>query len=427
MSKFLVFNFDSTIKITHLALEKAVAGEAACSEYAYKVPAPASSENATPFHKADLAEDTIPAHDTILAQDLSGVKPGHILFDQGQKRVALGLPDEWNVSPSCKLVVKVSWVADLTSSMRGYYKVARKKNEETAYYAMTQFESTEARRAYPSWDEPAIKCTYSIALVSRTGMVNLSNMPAVEEGPWSGSIQLENGIMGDSLSEGGKGDWRVTRFRKSPLISSYLVAWASGEFEHLESEYVSPLSGLKIPLRIYATSDNIGQAQFALDIKAKAMPIYEQLFDIEYPLPKLDTLVASEFDSGAMENLGLITGRASSLLWNSEKSSLYDKKFLIVTQCHECAHMWFGDIVSPEWWTYLWLNEAFATFMGEVIVPEKIFPELNIRREFLTGPLAWALQLDGLRSSHAIEIECPDALLCDSFFDSISYYKVRGQ
>jgi aminopeptidase 2 len=359
-------------------------------------------------------------------RDLSGVKPGEILFDRMQKRVALGLPSDWNVVPGCKLLMKVTWAADLNTSMRGYYKAAWKKNGADAYYALTQFESTEARRAYPSWDEPAVKSTYSIALVSRTDMVNLSNMPAVDEKPWMGSIELEGGALGGGISDGTKGDWVVTVFQKTPLISSYLVAWASGEFVHLESHYVSPLSGAKIPLRIYATSDNISKAQLALDVKAKAMPIYEQLFDIEYPLPKLDTLVVSEFDSGAMENWGLITGRASSLLWDPEKSSLYDKKFVIQTQCHECAHMWFGNIVSPEWWTYLWLNEAFATLMGEIIVPETIFPEFNVRQEFLTGSLAWALKLDALRSSHPTEVNCPDALLIDEFFDSIGYCKVRS-
>lgn len=308
------------------------------------------------------------------------------MFDREQKRVALGLPDEWNVDPNCKLITKITWTAELNRSMRGYYKVAWKKNGEDAYYAMTQFESTEARKAYPSWDEPAIKCTYSIALVARVGMVNLSNMPAIEEKPWSGGIQLESGLIGKNLSEGKNGEWIVTQFQRTPPISSYLVGWASGEFNHLQFEYVSPLSGHQIPLQIYATSDNIGQAQFALDMKAKVMPIYEQLFDIEYPLPKLDTFIAHEFDMCSMENWGLITGR-TTLLWDSEKFSLYDKMYVVEVQSHECAHMWFGNIVSPEWWTYLWLNEAFATLVGEVIVPDKLFPEFNVRQEFLTRSL----------------------------------------
>jgi aminopeptidase 2 len=186
---------------------------------------------------------------------------------------------------------------------------------------------------------------------------------------------------------------------------------------------VSPLSGKTIPLKSYATPDHIKQAQFALDVKAKAMPIYEEIFDVEYPLPKLDTLTAEDFDAGAMENWGLITGRTSVFLYDEKKSGLAAKKRVVDVVSHECAHMWFGNVVTMAWWDNLWLNEAFATYMGEVVIPDRIFPEFKVRQAFLNNHLASALGLDSVRSSHPIEVECPDANQINQIFDSISYSK----
>jgi len=208
-----------------------------------------------------------------------------------------------------------------------------------------------------------------------------------------------------------------------PQISTYLVAFAQGPFVSLEDSYKSPLTGKVKPLKIFTTPDSIHQAQFALDVKKAALPVYEEVFEVEYPLPKLDTLVASDFDAGAMENWGLITGRTTAFLYDPKKSSLEAKKRVVDVQSHECAHMWFGNIVSPAWWDNLWLNEAFATLAGEVIIPDRIFPEFKVRQEFLVGHLASALSLDSVRSSHAIEVACPDANQINQIFDSISYSK----
>ncbi|KAG9085108.1 Aminopeptidase 2 mitochondrial [Ceratobasidium sp. UAMH 11750] len=185
-------------------------------------------------------------------------------------------------------------------------------------------------------------------------------------------------------------------------------------------------SGKTRPLRIYATKDIIHQAQFALDVKAKVLPIYEKVFDVEYPLPKLDTLVANDFDAGAMENWGLITGRTSVFLFDEKKSDLLAKKRVATVQSHECAHMWFGDIVTMNWWNSLWLNEGFATIAGEVIIIDKVFPEWRVHSEFITHHLERALELDAQRSSHPIEVECPDANQINQIFDALSYSKAAS-
>ena len=159
---------------------------------------------------------------------------------------------------------------------------------------------------------------------------------------------------------------------------------------------------------LIATSDIIHQVSYALEITKRAVPLYEKMFDIPFALPKLDSLVASDFDAGAMEGWGLITGRTSVLLFD-EKAGLAAQKRVATVQSHEIAHQWFGDLVTMEWWEGLWLNEAFATLCGEVLIPDQLYPEWKVRTSFIADHLFAALSLDAQRSSHAIEVPCPDA------------------
>jgi aminopeptidase 2 len=159
-----------------------------------------------------------------------------------------------------------------------------------------------------------LKSTYTVSMVAREKETVLNNMPEVSSGPWKGTSSsspesaLAEGYelgslldLGSSNSTISTDSWKLTKFEKSPLMSSYLVAFACGEFAYLESEHKSVKTGKPVPLRIYAMKDQINQAQFGLDIKKWALPIYEEIFDIPYALPKLDTLVAHDFDAGAME------------------------------------------------------------------------------------------------------------------------------
>lgn len=165
-------------------------------------------------------------------------------------------------------------------------------------------QSTDARRAFPCWDEPALKATFAVTMISRVDSVNLSNMPVISEEPYDHATS-EFSTIASSTDK-----WKITKFETTPLMSSYLLAFANGDFKYLETSVKMPLSGRTVPLRIYskslqvhisvahseyhlATPDLIHQAQFALDVKAKALPLYESIFDVEFPLPKLDTLVVS--------------------------------------------------------------------------------------------------------------------------------------
>ncbi|KNZ75425.1 Aminopeptidase 2, mitochondrial [Termitomyces sp. J132] len=325
--------------------------------------------------------------------------------------------------------MKIGFSGKLVGSMTGYYKSLYEVDGKKKAYALTQFEPTDARRTFPCWDEPLLKATFAITMISRADTVNLSNMPAISEEVYSPAAAKPNehpdlAKLYSSLDN----TWKITQFQTTPPMSTYIVAFANGHFAHLEKSVTMPLSGKTIPLKIYATADVVHQAQFALDVKASVLPLYEKIFDVEYPLPKLDTLVATDFDAGAMENWGLITGRTNALLLDPQKADLDAKKWVAAVQSHEVAHMWFGNITTMEWWNYLYLNEGFATLMGEVIIAgmDKVFPEWKVDSEFITNHLNRALSLDSKLSSHPIEVDCPDANHINQIFDSLSYSKAAS-
>ncbi|RXW20987.1 hypothetical protein EST38_g4846 [Candolleomyces aberdarensis] len=341
--------------------------------------------------------------------------------------------------------IKIHFSGELTGSMTGYYKSSWEDEGKSRSYALTQFEPTAARRAFPCWDEPLLKATFGITMISREGTTNLSNMPATSEELLGPNSDVSEDVRELTASFKPEEKWKITKFENTPPMSTYIVAVANGDFKFLETSVKMPLSGKTIPLRIYTTSDVIHQAQFALDIKAAALPLYEKIFNVEYPLPKLDTLVAHDFDASAMENWGLITGRTSYFLLDPERADQHSKKRVATVQSHEVAHMWFGNITTMEWWNYLYLNEGFATLMGEVIIPDKqvilshisayqgltalpsrIFPEWRVDSEFISDHLNRALALDGKLSSHPIEVECPDANHINQIFDDLSYSKAAS-
>jgi aminopeptidase 2 len=345
-----------------------------------------------------------------------------VSFDKTQERTTYQLSNK--LPAGSKAELKIAFTGKLTGNMMGYYRSSWEQDGKTKYYALTQFEPTAARRAFPCWDEPLLKATFAVTMISRADTVNLSNMPAnSEEALESANVPSD---LAEIVATTKNEQWKITKFQTTPPMSSYIVAFANGHFDHIETSVVMPLSGKTVPLRVYTTPDVIHQAQFALDVKAAVLPLYEKVFDVEYPLPKLDTLVASDFDAGAMENWGLITGRTTAYLLDPKRADQSAKKRIASIQSHEVAHMWFGNITTMEWWNYLYLNEGFATLMGEVIIPDKVFPEWRVTSEFITEHLDRALALDGKVSSHPIEVDCPDANHINQIFDALSYSKAAS-
>jgi aminopeptidase 2 len=291
--------------------------------------------------------------------------------DQDQARTTLKFAN--SLGTGTRVQLHLSFRGTLTSKLRGYFCSTYDVVGNNQYYALTQFQPTDARRAFPCWDEPLLKATFAITLISRTDTVNLSNMPVASEGPFEPLSEAGSGnaykawLLSLSARKGVNAkEWKTTEFMTSPPMSTYIVAFANGAFEHIESFYTSPLSGKTRPIRAYATKDVIGQAQFVLDVTTKVVPLYEQVFDVEYPLPKLDTLIASDFE-GAMENWGLIIGRKIGYCVDPEQSNTAQRKRAASLQSHEVAHQWFGNITTPAWWDNLYLNEGFASLMSDVI------------------------------------------------------------
>lgn len=199
------------------------------------------------------------------------------------------------------------------------------------------------------------------------------------------------------------------------LKISQLLALMTGPLGQVRSES-------QVPISVVCPVGCEGQAAFALDLAVKGLQVFEDMFGISYPLPKLDLGAVPDFSGGAMENWGLILSRKNSLLMDPEESSLEKKKDIAETVLHELAHMWFGNLVTMKYWDGLWLKEGFATLMSWLLT-DKLFPSWQVWDNYTAGSLQAALELDSLNGSHPVEMEIQDATDAKQVFDDISYEK----
>jgi puromycin-sensitive aminopeptidase len=300
--------------------------------------------------------------------------------------------------PNGKYKLNIVFKGILNDKMRGFYRSKYFVDGKEHHMATTQFEATDARRAFPCFDEPAHKAIFNVSLIIPKGKTAISNTLPV------------------TVTEHSAG-YEILKFAPTPKMSTYLLAFIVGDFEYLEKKNKN---GVRV--RIYTTPGKIHQAKFALDVTIKVLDFYEEYFDIPYPLNTLDMIAIPDFSSGAMENWGAVTYRESALLVDEEKSSTSNKQWVALVIAHELAHQWFGNLVTMEWWTHLWLNEGFASFI-EYLAVDKLFPEWDIWTQFSTNDLGIALRLDGLNTTHPIEIPVhhPDEI--GEIFDEVSYSK----
>jgi aminopeptidase N len=289
--------------------------------------------------------------------------------------------------------IHITYSGILNSEMRGLYLG---KDEQGRKYASTQFEATDARRAFPSFDEPDYKATFDIAVVADKGLTAISNQKAVSDTP-------------------GPGDKHTVRFATTAKMSSYLAALVVGNFEYVEGEADG------IPIRVYATTGKKEMGRFALEVATNVLKYYDNYFGIKYPYGKLDLIGIPDFSAGAMENTGCITFREILLLADEEKTSVDLKKTIASVIAHEMAHQWFGDLVTMKWWDDIWLNEGFATWM-ETKPQQTIKPDWNTRLDEVSGA-GGTMNVDSLANTRPIHqaAETPGQIL--ELFDGIAYGK----
>ncbi|RWS21096.1 puromycin-sensitive aminopeptidase-like isoform X2, partial [Leptotrombidium deliense] len=256
----------------------------------------------------------------------------HIVYCPEEQTVTFVLPD--SVSGSGKLYITFSGKLH-NHAVRGFYASKYNVGDSERYEAVTQFQPISARKAFPCFDEPNIKATFSISLIVPNGRVALSNMP-----------QISNVSVSDTES-------KIT-FKKSPRMSTYLVAFVVGEYDYLERN----TSDGKIVVRAYTPVGQSQNGEFALNTTIKAVEYFQKYFGIDYPLPKLDLVAINEYDGGAMENWGLMTFKKVNMILDPKSTPLAHKQYVASLVVHEVAHQWFGNLVTMNWWSQLWLNEG---------------------------------------------------------------------
>ena len=301
--------------------------------------------------------------------------------------------------PTGEYTLLIEFTGTLNDKLRGFYRSQYVNPEgNTEYLATTQFESTDARKAFPCWDEPDAKATFEITLIIPSHLKAISNMP-------------------EKTSSVIEGQRKQIQFEQSPIMSTYLIAFVIGDIESIEDTADNDTL-----MRIWTTRGKTDQAKFALDTATKLLSYLNQYFDIPFPLPKLDHIAIPDFAAGAMENWGAITYRETALLVDPNNSSAGTRQRVAEVIAHEMAHMWFGDLVTMEWWDDLWLNESFASWMGNKAV-DWLFPDWAMWTQFVNMDTNRAFSLDGLENSHPIEQTVENPAEVSQLFDAISYSK----
>lgn len=326
-----------------------------------------------------------------------GGEAGKITFDEGTETVSFEFPSELTSSSGS---IHVEYSGILNNQMRGFYRSKYTHPDfpdEERYAAVTQFEAADARRALPCWDEPAHKATFDVTLVVPKNRVALSNMDVKETREQSG-------------------DLKVVVFNQTPIMSTYLLAFIVGEYDYIEEK-----DSNDVLIRVYTPVGKKEQGRFALQVAVKTLPFYTEYFNVPYPLPKIDLIAIADFAAGAMENWGLVTYR-ERLLLADEDSPQTSKQWVALVVGHELAHQWFGNLVTMEWWTDLWLNEGFASWI-EYLCVDYCHPEYDIWTQFLVHDCGRALGLDALANSHPIQVEVGPPSEVEEIFDAISYSK----
>jgi puromycin-sensitive aminopeptidase len=318
-----------------------------------------------------------------------------VTLDAAEERAVLTFPEDLPAGPA---TLHLTFTGILNDKLHGFYRSTFTDDAGKEHViATTQMESTDARRAFPCFDEPEFKATFEITLVVDEHLAAFSNSAVSEE----------------VTEPGGK---KRVHFAPTMVMSTYLVAFVVGPLEHTD-----PVDVGGVPLRVVHPLGKGHLTAFALDVGAHALRFFTEYFGIPYPGDKVDMVAIPDFAAGAMENLGCITYRESLLLVDPATAARAELERVADVICHEMAHMWFGDLVTMKWWNGIWLNEAFATFM-EVLAVDAYRPEWQRWVSFGVEREA-AMAVDGLHATRPVEFPVGRPEEAEGMFDVLTYQK----
>src|SRR5580693_6685378 len=313
--------------------------------------------------------------------------------EKGKEMVVVSVAKPLAAGPA---TIHITYTGILNSEMRGLYLG---KDDQGRKYAASQFEATDARRAFPSFDEPDYKATFDITAIADKGLVAISNQKVLSDKP-------------------GPGDKHAVTFATTAKMSSYLAALVVGNFEYIEGEADG------IPIRVYSTPGKKEMGKFALETAEHVLSYYDKYFNVKYPYGKLDLIGIPDFSAGAMENTGCITFREVILLIDEKQGSVDLKKTIASVIAHEMAHQWFGDLVTMKWWDDIWLNEGFATWMSSKPI-QAWKPEWNFNLDDVSNA-GGTLNVDSLASTRPIHQAAETPGQIQELFDGIAYGKAAS-
>ncbi|XP_039289965.1 aminopeptidase N isoform X2 [Nilaparvata lugens] len=352
-----------------------------------------------PTRSITLHVNDIEVHEatlSLISEDLeSPIRVTEVRNDSVKQFLVVSLGEE--LKPEQQYKLSIRYTGQLNDILQGFYRSSYTVNNTKRWIATTQFQSTDARRAFPCFDEPALKAKFTMHIARPYSMIAISNMPKITTTP-ADFPDLP--------------DYEWDHFKESVPMSTYLVAFTVSDFEKMTDGRFS----------VFARHDALAQAHYSLEIGPKILKHYEQYYNIEFPLPKLDMIALPDFSAGAMENWGLITYRETTMLYQDGISTNKHKMRVATVISHELAHQWFGNLVTPSWWSDLWLNEGFATYV-ECLGVDAVEPSWRKLEQFVTEDLQNVFLLDAYKSSHPISVNVNHPNEIDDIFDSISYEK----
>ncbi|OWR41732.1 Aminopeptidase N [Danaus plexippus plexippus] len=292
-------------------------------------------------------------------------------------------------------VLNITYVGILNDNLHGFYRSSYEERKVKRWIAVTQFQATDARRAFPCWDEPALKAKFTISIARLNNMTSVSNMNMVRRSPHE-VLQ----------------DYTWDHYAESLPMSTYLVAFAVTDFGNMSDHNFS----------VWARKEALPSAAYALEIGPKILKFLEEYYKIKFPLPKIDMIALPDFKAGAMENWGLLTFREIAMLYEEGVSPTTARARVASVVAHEIAHQWFGNLVTPAWWSDIWLNEGFASYV-EYVAVDAVEKSWKLMEVFVLNEVQSVFKLDALTSSHQISVEVGNPEEIGAIFDKISYGK----